>query len=84
MFTLFIVYCTVENRTSKELPPLPADFQEYQEYQDDDDFYQAGSPTIPTFGIAGHELDMDERPRVPLIHLAQQGQHPPPEPSDSR
>jgi len=25
---------------------------------------------------------MDERSRVPLIVLAQQGQHPPPEPSD--
>jgi len=81
---------STEGRKSKELPPLPADFREFQDnqdYTDEDEFYQGdvSSPTFRTHEIAGdHELDGDGRPRVPLIVLAQQSQHPPPlpEPSD--
>ncbi|KZP07150.1 hypothetical protein FIBSPDRAFT_294518 [Athelia psychrophila] len=56
------------------LPPLPADFlayDNYEDYPDEESFYQGPA----------HDLDADGRPRVPLIHLAQQG-HPPSEPSE--
>lgn len=80
---------TTGDRTSKELPPLPADFREFQDsqdYTDEDEFYQGdeSSPTFRSHDIAGdHELDGDGRPRVPLIVLAQQSDHPPPLPEPS-
>jgi hypothetical protein len=84
------LFLPAEERKSKELPPLPADFRDFQDNQDsttdEDGFYQGdvSSPTFRTYDIpGGHELDMDGRPRVPLIVLAQQGQHPPPAPEPS-
>lgn len=69
-----------ENRKSKDLPPLPADFRNFQgDYADDDDFYGAGPNDI--LSPLDEEFDMDGRPRVPLIHLAQQFQDPPSESS---
>lgn len=73
-------HLTTENRTSKDLPPLPADFRNFQGdyYPEDDDFYGGDNPLSPI----DDEFDMDGRPRVPLIHLAQQFQDPPSESSD--
>lgn len=67
---------TSENRRSKDLPPLPVDFRNFR--ADDDDFYGGDNPLSPI----DDELDSDDRPRVPLIHLAQQLQSPPSESSD--
>lgn len=67
---------------------MPADFRENSHvYSDKEGFYQSdtSSPYFqPYDAVEGYEADMDGRPRVPLIVLAQQGQHPPPlpEPSD--
>ena len=69
---------------------MPADFRDFQnnqDYSDEDGFYQddGSSPTFQSYDMSGvHESDMDERPRVPLIVLAQQNQYPPPAPEPTR
>lgn len=71
------------DRDSKDLPPLPADFRNFQDTQDDDGFYQGPLSPLDAYDDASYGVDSDGRSRVPLIVLAQQGQHPPPEPSDA-
>ena len=70
-----------ENRKSKDLPPIPADFRNFQGdyYADNDDFYGGDTSLSPI----DDEFDTDDRPRIPLIHLAQQFQNPPSESSDA-
>lgn len=63
----FIAMLPTDEGDGKGLPPLPAEFlayDNYDDYPDEEAFFQG-----PV-----HELDADERARVPLIYLAQQGQ----------
>lgn len=78
-------FCAIEHGHGKDLPPLPADFlsfENYQEYPGEDGFFQGSSDTYQPYDVADYELDVEGRPRVPLIVLAQQGHPPPCEPSE--